>query len=596
MRRYRFEFLLAALGFFCAGSVCTQTPTPTWFYRYYKEEIVELTFYPLEIILYDPTPPAGLTPPPGRRQVLLPNGGVGMVEDLGDGWAVLDLSGAPSGDDPEGYALDLIHAYATDPTDDIYAGPVFGDPTLRMAVKTVVHVGFKAAVPQATVDAVLQAAGVGTILESDWIRPNIFRTMGDMRSGVDVLATANALADDPDVRFSTVNWLYMGPGLADVMVSEPLASVFSPWVPFRFPPESAVEACMLPELPPTDPFFHASWALEQANDIDLDAIGAWGVCSGDGTSAIAILDNGVQPDHPDLAGNVLPGADTTSDCSVSGTPFCDGRPRFPECEVHGTAVAGAAVALVGNGLGTAGVAPNLKVVPIRIGRSVPSNGVCRHASESAWVARGLMWALASGVRVTNLSWNYGTSRDPVVKEAYEVTAEAGLMHFNSAGNEGFPTVTSPGFFPEVHAISGVDANGQRLHDGSIISNIGTDVAFSAPGQLILTTDLSGTDGWSTGGVFGYDHVHVSGTSFASPMAAAIAGMAFVIRPDWTAEDVWQAMKRNALDLGDPGRDDLHGDGFLQAEATLEYARDGIFSDGFEDGTTSRWSETSGATP
>jgi hypothetical protein len=91
-------------------------------------------------------------------------------------------------------------------------------------------------------------------------------------------------------------------------------------------------------------------------------------------------------------------------------------------------------------------------------------------------------------------------------------------------------------------------------------------------------------------------VHVNGTSFAAPMAAAIAAMVFVIQPSWTAEDVWEAMKINALDLGDPGRDDLHGDGFLQAQATLEYARDYVFSDGFEDGTTSRWSITSGVTP
>jgi len=158
-----------------------------------------------------------------------------------------------------------------------------------------------------------------------------------------------------------------------------------------------------------------------------------------------------------------------------------------------------------------------------------------------------------------------------------------------AGNEGFSTVTSPGVFPEVHAISGLDANGQRMHDGSIISNIGSDVDFSGPGQTILTTDLSGIAGWSTGGAFGFDNVHVSGTSFTSPMAAAIAGMVFVIRPEWTAEDVWEVMKWSSLDFGDPGRDVLYGDGFLQAEATLVNARDYIFADGFEDGTTSRWS-------
>jgi subtilisin family serine protease len=117
-----------------------------------------------------------------------------------------------------------------------------------------------------------------------------------------------------------------------------------------------------------------------------------------------------------MAGNVLPGTDTTSDCGISGNPLCGGRPHFPACEVHGTAVAGTAVGLVGNSLGTAGIAPNLKVVPIRIGRSVPfANGVCFHTSEPEWVANGLLAALALGVRVTNLSWNYGTNPDPAMR-------------------------------------------------------------------------------------------------------------------------------------------------------------------------------------
>jgi len=135
-----------------------------------------------------------------------------------------------------------------------------------------------------------------------------------------------------------------------------------------------------------------------------------------------------------------------------------------------------------------------------------------------------------------------------------------------------------------------------MHDGSLVSNIGIDVDFSAPGQAILTTDIAGVDGWSTDGGFGLDYVFVSGTSYAAPMAAAVAAMVRIIQPTWTPEQVFEAMKKNALDLGDPGRDNLYGYGFLQAGATLRYARDAIFVDGFENGTTSRWSDTAGVTP
>ena len=85
MRGYR-PLALTVLTFFLTSTALLAT-TPAWSYRYYKET-VGLEFYPLEIVLHDPTPPAGLVPAPGRRQVLLPNGGVAMVDDLGDGWAV----------------------------------------------------------------------------------------------------------------------------------------------------------------------------------------------------------------------------------------------------------------------------------------------------------------------------------------------------------------------------------------------------------------------------------------------------------------------------------------------------------------------------
>ncbi len=579
----RHVFVLAVAAFLVATAVQARE----WSFRYYKET-VSLDFYPLEIALYDLTPSAQLA---GRspHPIRLPNGDVAVGEELGSGWFRVDLSDVPSGTDPEAYALSVLNEYATDPNDDVFAAPMFGTLTFRMIVTPKIAVGFEAATPQGTVDTVLQTAGVATVLEEDWIRPSLFLTTGERRSGVDLLDAINLVAMDPDVRFAAPNWIYMGVDLVDVRVETPpvvpVASLGSASLA-EGPPRPLAGTCLpLEESPPADPFFFAQWGMEQSSGIDVDALDAWKICTGDGVARVLILDDGVQLDHPDLS--VLPGADFTDECSVGGTPFCDGRPRDLRCDRHGTAIAGR-VAALGNGLGVVGIAPNLKVVPLRIGKySLRTDGSCRAISESAWVARGLMAATSFGGPVANLSWNYGFRPDPIMKEAFEVAYEEGLLTFNSAGNNGFSVVAYPGPYPEVQSISGIGPDGERMVlSPNWASNFGVDVAFSAPASPIVSTDLTGTDGYSSSpGGFGLDHAgDLNGTSHASPIAAGIAASIFVLHPAWTSEEVLDLMKRTAKDFGAPGRDDVHGDGFVNAKGAFSE----IFVDGFESGDSSKW--------
>jgi len=358
MRIHPHAFSLPLLLFLAS----TTLQAREWSFRSYKETVY-LDFYPLEIALFDPTTPAPLAGP-SRHPIRLPNGDVAIVEELGNGWSLVDLSDVPSGTDPEAYALSVLNDYATDPADDLFAAPEFGTLRFRMIVTPEVAVGFEAAAPQETVDLVLQTAGIATVLEANWIRPNLFLTKGDRRSGVDLLDAVNAVAMDPDVRFASPNWLYMGEDLADVRVETPpvLPTVSFAGTSLPEAPTSLFAGCLPPgELPLTDTYFYAQWGMEQSTGLDVDALGAWKICTGDGVARVVVLDDGVQMDHPDLIGNVLPGADFTADCTVGGTPNCDGQPRDLRCDRHGTAVAGQITALGNNGLGVIGMAPNVKV-------------------------------------------------------------------------------------------------------------------------------------------------------------------------------------------------------------------------------------------
>ncbi len=96
-----------------------------------------------------------------------------------------------------------------------------------------------------------------------------------------------------------------------------------------------------------------------------------------------------------------------------------------------------------------------------------------------------------------MSWNFGFRSDNVFEDAYELAAEAGVMSFNSAGNNHLGRIAMPGSLPTVHAIPAVDSTGARMFVRSGFgSNIGDEAAFSGPGRYIPTADVMGDFGYS----------------------------------------------------------------------------------------------------
>lgn len=284
----------------------------------------------------------------------------------------------------------------------------------------------------------------------------------------------------------------------------------------------------------TDPAFNNSWALPK-----IQAPTAWDLATGDGVT-IAILDTGVDSTHPDLAANMIPGWNIYSNNEDTSDVYG-----------HGTKVAGAAAAAANNGTGSVGVAWNARILPVRI--SMPDGRA--YLSD---IARGIYWAADNGAKVANLS--YGGVDSITVQSAANYMRSKGGVVVMSAGNSG--TLNS---FPPSEAIvvaSATDRNDARAS----WSSYGPYVDVAAPGVSIYTTTRGG----------GY--AYVSGTSFSSPIVAATTALLFSINPDLAPADIDQILVTASEDLGDPGFDQIFGNGRINAANAVNAAHTRLSAD------------------
>jgi len=339
-----------------------------------------------------------------------------------------------------------------------------------------------------------------------------------------------------------------------------------------------------------DPDYSQSWGLEQFNDIDLDAQGAWSVCAGSPTIKLAIIDDGVESTHEDLT--VAQGADCTNVTglwSCSGGQACvAGGDPVSSLDNHGTSVAGVAAALA-NGIqskGSTGIAPQVGLVSIRTQSS--------SSVDPRRVVNALVWAEANSVRVTNYSWfsqsSIGTTYACAEDKFFETRAD-GMVHFSSAGNGDTDAVWWPANQPSVNAVSAIGSTGQRWVQvpGSFGSNYGSEIVIAAPGAGIFTTDRSGAAGYSDfSSPSGANYVLVDGTSYAAPFTAGVAALILSERPDFSADAVETVLCRSAVDAGPVGKDPQYGCGIVNAYNALQMSEKAIFIDSFGSGDFRWW--------
>ena len=344
----------------------------------------------------------------------------------------------------------------------------------------------------------------------------------------------------------------------------------------RFARLAAVEEVQLNYLRRTavlleDSLYTTQWNLQAIGWERLETVEADRVL-------VAVIDSGLDYTHPDIAAQLwrnpiestgLAGVDDDGNGYVDdliGWDFTDapglpgtGDYREPDNEPwdesgHGTHVAGILAATVDNGIGIAGVARGVQLLPLRAGLNLDQGGFF----EDDDLAAAIVYAADQGADVINMSWG-APAFSPLLREAVNYAAAAGCVLVAAAGNEG----TSPVFVPA--RLAAPIAVAAAAADGSILSfsNPGIAVDMAAPGQGILSL--------VPGGRYGL----LSGTSMAAPHVAGLAAMILARNPHFDAAAVRAALLATAIDLDRPGRDPRSGAGLVRAEAVFVDAPLGV---------------------
>jgi subtilisin family serine protease len=296
-----------------------------------------------------------------------------------------------------------------------------------------------------------------------------------------------------------------------------------------------LDLAMAPAASVNDPNVANSWPLPK-----IQANTAWDTSNGSGV-IIAILDSGLDANHPDLRANYIPGWN-----------FYDNNSDTTDNRGHGTAVAGTAAMVANNSTGSAGVAYGARIMPIRI--SSP-DGI----AYGSTMAQALYWAADNGAKVANISFS-GVPGNSTVQSAAQYMRSKGGYVVASAGNSGvLENVAAEG---SILAVSATDQNDARPS----WSSYGPYVDVSAPGVSVYSTTV--------GGGFG----NYSGTSFSSPIVAATAALALAANSRLTPADIDRILTSTATDLGTAGYDQYFGHGRVDAARAVAAARAYVASD------------------
>ena len=298
---------------------------------------------------------------------------------------------------------------------------------------------------------------------------------------------------------------------------------------------------------PNDASFSSQWGLQNTGDnggtvdADIDAPEAWDQATGSSSVIVALVDEGIDLAHPDLAGNIwvnpneIPGNGVDDDGNgfiddVNGWDFKHGDATVYDSageDRHGTEVAGIIGAEGNNSVGTAGICWHVRIMPVKF-----------IASGSGTVANAILalnYAVSQGAKVINCSWG-GTSYSAALESAFQSVLNAGILVVTSAGNSGKDTDTNA-HYPSNYDLSNIlsVAATDKNDNLSYFSNYGqTSVDLAAPGSSIYTT------------IPGGGYASFSGTSASTPFVTGAAALALSVTPGLSYSEL-KARILNAVD-------------------------------------------------
>ncbi|MBI6546932.1 MAG: S8 family serine peptidase [Cyanobacteria bacterium NC_groundwater_1444_Ag_S-0.65um_54_12] len=281
---------------------------------------------------------------------------------------------------------------------------------------------------------------------------------------------------------------------------------------------------------------------------------AWDATTGQGIK-VAILDTGIDAEHPDLRDNLEPGRN-----------FVEGEPASPVDDFgHGTHVAGIVAAAM-NSYGIVGTAPRARLIPVRV---LGING-----GTTSALLEGLSYAVKQGARVINLSLGSARASRIETEQLAKILAQ-NVVIVAAAGNsalDGNP-LEYPAAIAGVIAVTatrppyeGMGVRGEHAD----FSNFNPFVTVAAPGVDILSTvprrfSAAGDQAIGNSGAYAY----ASGTSMASPLVAGLVALMLARHPEWSAAQLRSKLISSATDLGEPGFDDFFGWGLVNAPAAIQ---------------------------
>lgn len=298
--------------------------------------------------------------------------------------------------------------------------------------------------------------------------------------------------------------------------------------------------------------------LDELAEIQLDesvpqvgAPSAWE--SGlDGTGVtVAVLDTGIDADHPDVAGKIVEAVD-----------FTGAAPGAVDGHGHGTHVA---ATIAGTGAASGGLRPGVAPgADLLIGKVCNDEGQC----PTSGIIAGMEWAASAGAQVVNLSLG-GDATDGTDPESMAINAlsdQYGTLYVSSAGNSGPGpyTVGSPAAADAALAVAAVDKSGAMAGFSSRGPRVGDETPkpdIAAPGVGIVAARAAGTE---MGTVVDDLYTAASGTSMASPHVAGGAAIVAQQHPDLSGQEIKALLMETAVDLGHDryaqgaGRMDLAG--------------------------------------
>lgn len=269
----------------------------------------------------------------------------------------------------------------------------------------------------------------------------------------------------------------------------------------------------------------------------------WAYTTGSPDVVIAVLDTGLNLGHPEFAGRIIPGYDFVND---DGEPLDDNG--------HGTHATGIIGAAMNNGMGSVGVCPECRIMPVKVLNQ-------NNAGTWSGVANGIIYAADHGARVINLSLGAAVSSQ-TLENAVDYAKAKGVLIVAAAGNMGVDRKFYPAALENVMAVSATDAQDRHWS----LSNYGDYIDVAAPGYAIYST-YNDMNNYYQGYTF------MSGTSMASPFAAGLAGLLFSQHPTRTADEVKSLIVSTADRVGNSDEVNYFGQGRINVARALAVAAD-----------------------